>query len=112
MIVQEILPLKQLPIALTQEVLVEFCQRWKVQELYLFGSVLREDFRPDSDVDLMVLFKPEARWGFEFVRMKDELEELLQRDVDLLTKESIEKSHNWIRQEEILSTSRLIYVAR
>ncbi|MEA5467683.1 nucleotidyltransferase family protein [Spirulina sp. 06S082] len=108
--VQEILPLEQLPIALTGEVLAEFCQRWKVQEFYLFGSVLREDFRPESDIDVMVRFKPDARWGLKFVRMKYELEELFQRDVDLLTIESIEESYNWIRQAEILGTARLIYV--
>ena len=108
--VQEILPLEKLPIALSREVLAEFCQRWKVQEFYLFGSVLREDFRPESDIDVMVRFKPDAYWGFEFVSMKYELEELFQRDVDLLTIESIEESHNWIRQAEILGTARLIYV--
>ncbi|MBP0016564.1 MAG: nucleotidyltransferase domain-containing protein [Cyanobacteria bacterium SBLK] len=112
MTVQEMLPLEQLPIALSQEVLAEFCQRWKVQEFYLFGSVLRDDFRLDSDIDVMVRFKPDARWGLKFVRMKYELEDLLQREVDLLMKESIEESHNWIRQAEILGTARLIYVAR
>lgn len=93
----------------TQDI-AEFCQRWKIQKFYLFGSVLRDDFRPDSDVDVMVTFAPDAQWGFEFVDMKQELEKLFDRKVDLLTRNSIEQSENWIRREEILGTAKLIYV--
>lgn len=92
--------------------IVEFCQRWQIEEFYLFGSVLRDDFRPDSDIDVMVKFSPDAHWGFEIVSIKYGLEELFGRKVDLLTKASIEESHNWIRRKEILGTARLIYVAR
>ena len=78
----------------------------------LFGSVLREDFRPDSNIDVMVSFEEDAGWGLlEFVRMKRELKALLGREVDLLTQKSIEQSHNWIRQQEILSTAQVVYVA-
>ncbi|MEO0349824.1 MAG: nucleotidyltransferase domain-containing protein [Cyanobacteria bacterium P01_A01_bin.15] len=101
-----------LAITLQKEALVEWCDRWKVQELYLFGSVVRDDFRPEnSDIDVMVTFLPEASWGFEFVSMKQELEKLLVRKVDLLTKASVEKSENWIRRQEILETAKLVYVA-
>ena len=101
-----------LAIALPKELLANWCDRWKVQELYLFGSVLRDDFRPEaSDIDIMVKFSPEASWGFEFVSMKQELEKLLVRKVDLLTKASVEKSENWIRRQEILETAKLVYVA-
>jgi predicted nucleotidyltransferase len=80
--------------------------------MYLFGSVLREDFRPDSDIDVLVSFQDSVSWGLlEFSRMKRELENLLGRKVDLLTKKSIEQSHNWIRQREILETAQVIYVA-
>lgn len=103
-------PTIQIP--LPQAEITEFCQRWKICEFYLFGSVLRSDFRPDSDIDVMVLFTADAQWGFEFVEMKRELEALFQRDVDLLTKTAIEASHNWIRRKEILETAKLIYVAR
>ena len=72
--------------------------------------MLQDDFRPDSDVDVMVIFAPDAQWGFEFVDMKQELEELFDRKVDLLTRNSIEQSENWIRREEILGTTKLIYV--
>ena len=91
---------------------MDWCDRWRVQELYLFGSVLRDDFQPaHSDIDVMVTFTSEAKWGFEFVSMKQELETLFERKVDLLTKASVEKSQNWIRRQEILGTARLLYVA-
>jgi uncharacterized protein len=101
-----------LNVQLPQQVLVELCQRWKIKTLYLFGSVLREDFRPDSDIDIMVEFETDASWGLlEFVRLKRELETLFDRDVDLITKKSIEQSHNWIRRQEILGTAQAVYVA-
>lgn len=103
--------LNSLPIELAHTSLEQFCQRWQVQELYLFGSVLRDDFRADSDIDVMISFKPAAKWGFEIVQIKRELELLFERKVDLLTKASIEQSHNWLRRQDILSTARLIYVA-
>lgn len=99
-------------LALPKKEIVQFCQRWKVEEFYLFGSVLRKDFSPQSDVDVMVQFAPEAEWGFEIVEMKQELEKVFKRKVDLLTKKSIEQSDNWIRKPEILGTARLIYVKR
>lgn len=99
-------------IGLPQQDIWAFCDRWKVRELYLFGSVLREDFSPNSDIDVMVSFEESATWGLlEFIRMKRELETLLGRRVDLITKKSIEQSHNWIRRQEILSTAQPIYVA-
>jgi len=85
--------------------------RWQVEEFYLFGSVLRKDFYPDSDIDVMVVFAPAITWGFEWVTMQRELADLFGRSVDLLTKASIEESHNWIRREEILDTAQLIYVS-
>lgn len=99
-------------ISLSEAEISEFCQRWKIQEFYLFGSVLRNDFRSDSDIDVMVMFAADAQWGFEFVQIKRELEKMFQRDVDLLTKTSIEESHNWIRRKEILGTAKLVYVKK
>ena len=98
-------------ITLPQEEIAQFCQRWKVQEFYLFGSVLRNDFHPNSDVDVIVQFAPDSICGLlELVRMKRELEVVFGRKVDLLTMKSIEQSENWIRRKEILGTARLIYV--
>ena len=113
---------QQLQIQLPQQVtdaitsrcaIAQFCQRWQIREFYVFGSVLREDFRPDSDIDVMVSFEADAPWGvLELVRMKRELETLLGRKVDLLTKKAIEQSHNWIRRQEILDTAQLIHVSQ
>jgi len=104
---------KQLQIQLPQQALTAFCQKWKIKEMFFFGSVLREDFRPDSDIDIMVSFEDNATWGIlELVRMKRELKTLLGHEVDLLTKKSIEQSHNWIRRQEILGTAQVVYVAR
>ena len=92
--------------------LAEFCRRRRVTELALFGSALREDFRPDSDVDLLVTFDEDAPWGiFDIVRMKDELAAMLGRPVDLIERRAIERSRNWIRRREILGTARPVYVA-
>ncbi len=89
------------------EQLAEFCRRWHVTELALFGSVLRDDFRADSDVDVLVTFAPDAQIDlFEFVQMQDELRELFGRDVDLVDKDSI---RNPFRRHAILNSYRVIY---
>lgn len=103
---------KQLKIQLPQPALAAFCQKWKIKEMSFFGSVLREDFRSDSDIDIIVSFEDNSTWGIlELVRMKRELKTLLGREVDLMTKKSIEQSPNWIRRQEILGTAQIVYVA-
>lgn len=92
--------------------LAEFCQRWKVTELSVFGSILRDDFCADSDIDLLVSFVPNHTWGLEFIQMREELEILLGRSVDLLTHQSIVRSRNSLRSQEILNSAKLVYVAR
>ncbi|HEX9945199.1 MAG TPA: nucleotidyltransferase family protein [Thermoanaerobaculia bacterium] len=90
----------------------EFCRRWQIAELSLFGSVLRDDFRPDSDVDVLVTFAPEARWSlFDMVHMQEELEALLGREVDLVDRRAVERSENYIRRKHILSSLVPVYVA-
>ena len=98
-------------IALPQQSIREFCQRWQIVELSVFGSVLRDDFRSDSDIDILVAFAPTANWGLlEHAQMQQELETILGRAVDLISKRAIERSSNWIRRQEILSTAQTIYV--
>lgn len=93
-------------------VIEDFCRRWKIVELAVFGSVLREDFGPDSDIDLLVRFASDARWSlFDHARMERELEGLLGREVDLVSRSAVERSPNWIRREEILGTARTLYAA-
>ena len=97
-------------IVLPHSEIAAFCDRWQIAELSLFGSALRDDFRHDSDVDLLVAFAPEADWSLlDHVRMQQELEQVLGREVDLVSKRAIEQSSNWIRRQEILSTAQLIY---
>ena len=90
----------------------EFCSRWKISKLEVFGSVLRDDFRPDSDVDFLVSYAPDADWSLlDHVTMRDELAALLGRGVDLLSRRAIERSHNWIRRRAILESARVLYAA-
>jgi len=92
--------------------IVEFCHKWKVREFSVFGSVLRDDFRSDSDIDVIVDFEPDAkRTLFDIVSMTDELKEILGREVDLMTRRSVEKSRNYIRRKAILSSMEVVYVS-
>ncbi len=87
----------------------DFCRRWQVKELALFGSVLREDFTAQSDIDVLVTFAPENRRSlFDLVDMRDELEALLRRNVDLVTRGAL---RNPYRRHEILTTRRVVYAA-
>jgi hypothetical protein len=91
----------------------ELCRKWQVVELALFGSALRDDLRPDSDIDLLVTFGQEARWGlFAESQMADEFQSLLGRPVDLVDRRSVERSKNWIRRAEILSSARTVFMAQ
>ena len=93
--------------------LAGFCQRWQITELSLFGSALRADFRADSDIDLLVTFAPDARWSLiDHVKIEQELEELLGRKVDLISKRGVERSENWIRRRNILDSAELVYESR
>lgn len=90
----------------------EFCRKWKITEFSLFGSVLREDFRPDSDVDVLVTFAPDANYSlFDLVHAQDELEKILGRKVDLVERQAIEQTRNYIRRKHILRTAEPFYVA-
>lgn len=83
-----------LPLTKTGQ-LDRFCCRWAVAELALFGSVLRDDFGPESDIDILVTFLPEAEWSLlDHVQMEMELAELLGRHVDLVTRRAVERSQN------------------
>ncbi|XWX02813.1 nucleotidyltransferase family protein [Aggregatilineales bacterium SYSU G02658] len=94
------------------EQIAAFCQRWRIVELALFGSVLREDFHPQSDVDVLVTFAEDAVPSLlRFVEMTQELEALLGRRVDVVTRRSIVNSANHIRRSAILSSAQVIYAA-
>jgi len=89
----------------------ELCRRWRVAELCVFGSTLRGDSRPDSDIDLLVTFAPDARWrGRDLLRLQDEFEALFGRKVDLVERAAVEESENWIRRRDILEHAEPVYV--
>ena len=99
-------------IDIPKEAPATFCHRWRIAELALFGSVLREDFGPDSDIDVLVQFAPNAGHGFfELVRMQEELSELFGRNVDLVSRRGIENSRNPIRRQAILQAAEVVYAA-
>ena len=102
-----------LAIEIDKERLRDFCRRWKVTEFALFGSVTRpEEFRADSDVDVLVRFAPDAPWTlFEWVHMQDELAQIFGRRVDLVEREAVEESDNRFRKRSILGTAVELDVA-
>jgi uncharacterized protein len=86
--------------------LEEFCQRWKIAELRVFGSALREDFGPDSDLDLLVTFAPNADWSLlDHIAMEEELSGIVGRKVDRVSQRAIERSSNRIRRKTILESA-------
>jgi len=97
----------RIPIDQTQ--IAEFCRKWQITEFALFGSVLRDDFGPDSDVDVLVTFAPDTPWSLlDVVSMIDELKVIFGREVDLVEKGAI---RNPFRRHSILSTKEVVYAA-
>ena len=100
-------------IEIPKEKIADFCRKWKIVELSLFGSVLRDDFRPNSDVDLLVTFSPDAEWSLlDHMAMEEELSAIFRRKVDLVSRRAIERSENYIRRKVILETAQPYYVTR
>lgn len=100
-------------IELPMERIKEFCDRWQIIEFALFGSVLRDDLRSDSDIDVMVQFDPVAHPTlFDLSIMEDELKTIFHRDVDLVTRKGIESSRNYLCRQAILSSVQVIYGTR
>ena len=89
-----------------------FCKTWQIAEFDVFGSVTRHDFRPESDVDVMIEFTPSSRWGMlEFAEMAEQLEQLFGRKVDLVTRRAVQRSTNPYRRDAILQSSQRVYGA-
>ncbi|MDQ3250637.1 MAG: nucleotidyltransferase domain-containing protein [Chloroflexota bacterium] len=98
-------------IALPLDAIVALCQKYAVQELAVFGSVLRDDFRADSDVDFLVVFKNDdyGPWMGKLTDMEAALSTLLRRKVDLIDKRGVEQNRNWIIRKSILESAQVIY---
>jgi hypothetical protein len=104
--------MKKVHIPLPRRKIAAFCRKWKVKEFSLFGSVLRDGFRPDSDIDVIVDFEAEVvHTLFDLAAMAEELETIFSRHVDLMTLSSVRQSRNYLRRKEILSTREPVYVA-
>ena len=99
----------QTKIGIPMDKIIAFCQKWKIKEFSLFGSVLRDDFRPDSDVDVLVSFADDASWTLDDrLDMADELKEIFGREVDLINKKGLT---NPFRRHSILTTKKVLYAA-
>ena len=99
-------------IPLDKDRIKAFCEKWLVTEFSLFGSVLTEEFRAGSDVDVLVSFDPRAAWTlFHLVDMENELRTIFGRNVDLVLRKTVERSDNYIRRKSILGSARTFYEA-
>ncbi len=99
----------QTKIEIPMDKIEAFCQKWKITEFSLFGSVLRDDFRPDSDVDVLVSFEENAGWDLmDWVDMIEELKVIFRREVDLVSKKGL---RNPFRRHEILTTRKVLHAA-
>lgn len=97
---------------ITDEQLAAYCRKWRIAEFWLFGSILRDDFSPASDVDVMVRYEDDAPWTlFDMSEMKFELQELLGRRVDLLTIKGAQGIRNQYRRRAILDSAQRVYAA-
>ena len=94
-------------IEIPTEKIVEICRKYGVREMAVFGSAVREDMHPDSDLDILVEFYPEAKIGWEFFDLEEELARLFARKVDLGTKRSLKP---WVRPD-VLREAQVIYAA-
>jgi len=93
----------------TRSLITDFCQRWNIIEFAVFGSVLRGDFRDDSDIDVLVTLAPNHGLNlFDWIDMLQELEDLFKREVDLVDKRGLKNPY---RRSEIMNTRQIIYVS-
>ena len=96
-------------IDIPREKIAAFCRRNGIKRLALFGSVLRDDFTSESDVDVLVEFEPDRTPGLKFITMQDELSEIYGRRVDLHTFRGVESNPNWLLRKEILDSAEAVY---
>ena len=98
-----------LQIEIDSAALADLCRRWSVSEFALFGSVLTNEFGPQSDLDVLVTFTPDAQWSlFDLVDMSAELEGMFGRHVDLVDSRGL---RNFFRRHSILSSKRVVHAA-
>ena len=99
-------------VAVDREKIEQFCRKWRIVELSLFGSALRAELTPQRYVNVLVAFEPDAHWSlFDLVQMQYELKQIFGRNVDLVSRRGIETSRNYLRRKAILSSAEVLYVA-
>ncbi len=104
--------MQEIKIRIDRGRIVEFCKRWQISEFAFFGSVLRDDFESGSDVDVLVTFAREARHGlFQLNQMREELEQIFARKVDLVSRRGLDGSRNFLRRRAILDSAEVLYAA-
>ncbi|WP_084176602.1 nucleotidyltransferase family protein [[Limnothrix rosea] IAM M-220] len=97
-------------LATSKDLISDFCRNWQITQLAIFGSVLRNDFRSDSDVDFLIVLSDNTHLSFsEFLDLEEQLSNLVKRDVDIIFVNDLERSENWIRRKHILETATVIY---
>lgn len=101
----------KIKIHVSRKQIVDFCRKNRIKKLAFFGSVLRDDFSPQSDVDVLVEFEEGKTPGFAFFGLQEELKALFNRDVDLHTFKGVETSRNPFRRKAILESAQVYYVA-
>ena len=101
----------RLPIDLPMDKIADFCRRWRIAEFALFGSVIRDDFRPDSDIDVLITFVSDVDVSPDRLVMRQELEAMFGHRVDLVFRRVIEHDSNYILRKAILRTAKVIYAA-
>jgi predicted nucleotidyltransferase len=102
--------MQKISVDISDDQIRHFCQRWKVSELAIFGSAVKEYYSDDSDVDLLISFEPDTRWGlFDLVTMENELKDIFGKEIDLVEKNAVSKSQNYIRRKGILDGAQIIF---
>lgn len=99
-------------IHIPSDAIFSFCEKWKVTEFALFGSVVREDFGPNSDIDVLLTFQETTTWSLlDISAMQLDLEAIFGRRVDILTRRGVERSRNPYRKKAILESAQIIHAA-
>ncbi len=104
-------PSARVSVPIPKQEITAFCRRWHISELALFGSVLGDSFGPDSDIDILVTFEPDAAPVPDREQMRAELEAIFQRPVDIMYRRVIERDPNYLLRKSILRSARVIYAA-
>jgi predicted nucleotidyltransferase len=104
--------MRTIAVDLRPEAIESYCHKWRIRELAIFGSALRSDFGPESDLDVLVTFEADTHLSlWDVIKAEQELADIVGRPVDLVERSTVEQSENWIRKESVLRSARTVYGA-